>query len=242
MSDVTLDAGESAPGDPIGQTVPDEEIGVIRVLLVDDHRVVRAGLRTLLNLEPDIEVVGEAGSGEAAVERAAAVRPHVVVMDLEMPGMDGLEATRAIAALEHPPRVLVLTSHSEDDSLLPVLEAGAHGYVQKTNADADLISAIRVVARGEVFLYPTATKRLLHGYRSAHEKGKVNPMEDLSQREQQVLGLAAEGYNSFDIGRKLYLSPKTVDTYRSRMMRKLGLDNRAALVHFALEMGLLQSR
>jgi two-component system, NarL family, response regulator NreC len=213
----------------------------IRVLLVDDHQVVRAGLRALLNLEPDMEVVGEAGTGEAALERIGAVRPDVVVLDLEMPGMDGLEASREISRLHPATQILVLTSHSEEESLLAVLEAGAHGYVQKTNAHTDLTSAIRVTARGEVFLYPSAIKRLLNGYRAAHEKGAVNPLEDLSERESQVLALAAEGYNSFDIGKKLFLSPKTVDTYRSRMMRKLGLDSRAALVHFALEMGLLNA-
>lgn len=237
MSDTILES--TAPEGPAAADAPPS---VIRVLLVDDHRVVRAGLRTLLNLEPDIDVVGEAGTGEAALERARALRPDVVIMDLEMPGMDGLEATRALATLSPPPRVLVLTSHSEEDSLLPVLDAGAHGYVQKTNADTDLISAIRVVMHGEVFLYPSAAKQLLQGYRTAHSKGHVNPLEELSEREQQVLGMAAEGYNSFEIGKKLFLSPKTVDTYRSRMMRKLGLDSRAALVQFALKMGLLKAR
>lgn len=216
--------------------------GRIRVVLVDDHTIVRAGLKVLLNLEPDIEVIGEAGTGAEGVERVRALRPDVVVMDLEMPELSGLDATREILAAGVDTRILVLTSRSEEESLLSVLDAGGHGYVQKTRADVDLTSAIRTVARGEVFLYPSATKLLLSRYRTAQTRGETGPLEELSDREQEVLRLAAEGYGSHEIGKKLFLSPKTVDTYRSRVMRKLGLDNRAALVQFALRMGLLQAR
>jgi two-component system response regulator NreC len=212
----------------------------IRVLLVDDHVVLRAGLEALLNLEPDFDVVGKASTGEEAIERVRAVRPDVVVMDLGMPGMGGLEATRQIAAAENGARVLVLTSHAEEEYLLPVLEAGGSGYVKKTSADDDLISAIRVVARGEVFLYPSATRLLLNGFRRAEERGEVSPVEELSEREQEVLQLTAEGYSSVETGKKLFLSPKTVDTYRSRLMQKLGLGSRAELVRFALDNGLLK--
>jgi two-component system response regulator NreC len=212
----------------------------IRVLLVDDHVVLRAGLEALLNLEPDLEVVGKASTGEEAIERVRAVRPDVVVMDLGMPGMGGLEATRQIAAAENGARVLVLTSHAEEEYLLPVLEAGGSGYVKKTSADDDLISAIRVVSRGEVFLYPSATRLLLNGFRRAEERGEVSPVEELSEREQEVLQLTAEGYSSVETGKKLFLSPKTVDTYRSRLMQKLGLGSRAELVRFALDNGLLK--
>jgi two-component system response regulator NreC len=212
----------------------------IRILLVDDHVVLRAGLEALLNLEPDLEVVGKASTGEEALERVRAVRPDVVVMDLGMPGMGGLEATRQIAAAESGARVLVLTSHAEEEYLLPVLEAGGSGYVKKTSADDDLISAIRVVARGEVFLYPSATRLLLNGFRRAEERGEVSPVEELSEREQEVLQLTAEGYSSVETGKKLFLSPKTVDTYRSRLMQKLGLGSRAELVRFALDNGLLK--
>ncbi|HLL85552.1 MAG TPA: response regulator transcription factor [Longimicrobium sp.] len=212
----------------------------IRILLVDDHVVLRAGLEALLNLEPDLEVVGKASTGEEALERVRAVRPHVVVMDLGMPGMGGLEATRQIAAAESGARVLVLTSHAEEEYLLPVLEAGGSGYVKKTSADDDLISAIRVVARGEVFLYPSATRLLLNGFRRAEERGEASPVEELSEREREVLQLTAEGYSSVETGKKLFLSPKTVDTYRSRLMQKLGLGSRAELVRFALDNGLLK--
>jgi DNA-binding NarL/FixJ family response regulator len=164
------------------------------------------------------------------------------VMDLEMPGAGGLEGTRQIVALELGIRVLVLTSQAEDEYLLPVLEAGGSGFVHKTKADQDLISAIRTVARDEVFLYPSATRLLLRGYRNAESKGEVNPLEALSEREQEVLGLTAEGFSSAEIGKKLFLSPKTVDTYRARLMQKLGLSHRSELVRFALNTGVLKAQ
>lgn len=212
----------------------------IRILLVDDHAILRGGLRALLELEPDMEVVGESGSGEEGVERTRSLRPDVVVMDLDMPGIGGLEATRQIASLEPDTKVLVLTSHAEAEYLLPVLEAGGSGYVQKTHADTELIAAIRVVARGEVFLYPSATRLLLRGYRMAEEKGEASPLEELSEREREVLALTAEGYSSSEIGKKLFISPKTVDTYRSRLTQKLGLSHRSKLVRFALRTGVLK--
>ena len=212
----------------------------IRILLVDDHAVLRGGLRALLSMEPDMDVVGEVGTGEEGLERVNALKPDVVVMDLAMPGMGGLEATRQISALELGTRVLILTSHSEEEYLLPVLEAGGSGYVRKTHADDDLISAIRTVSRDEVFLYPSATKLLLRGYRTAETAGERSPLEELSDREREVLGLTAEGYSSSEIGKKLFLSPKTVDTYRYRLMQKLGLTHRSELVRFALESGVLR--
>ena len=161
-------------------------------------------------------------------------------MDLGMPGIGGLEATRQIAALELGTRVLVLTSHAEEEYLLPVLEAGGSGYVHKTKADQDLIDAIRTVARDEVFLYPSATKLLLRGYRHAEAEGEASPLEALSEREREVLGLTAEGFSSAEIGKKLFLSPKTVDTYRARLMQKLGLSHRSELVRLALKTGVLK--
>jgi DNA-binding NarL/FixJ family response regulator len=212
----------------------------IRILLADDHAVLRAGLRALLEAESAFEVVGEAGTGEEAVARARLTRPDVVVMDLSMPGMGGLEATRQIAALEQGTRVLVLTVHAEEEYLLPVLEAGGSGYVRKTSADEDLIEALHTVARNEVFLYPSAAKLLLQGFKAA-EAGELDPTEPLSDREREVLTYTAEGYSSSEIGKKLYLSPKTVDTYRSRIMQKLGLTHRSELVRFALRTGLLKA-
>jgi DNA-binding NarL/FixJ family response regulator len=212
----------------------------IRLVLADDHAILRAGLSALLALESDLDVVAEVSTGEDAVERARTLRPNVVVMDLDMPGMGGLEATRQIAALEQETRVLVLTSHAETEYLLRVLEAGGSGFVQKTNAEQDLINAIRVVAGGEVFLYPSATRLLLREYRTAEAKGEVSPLEELSEREREVLALTAEGFTSTEVGKKLFLSPKTVDTYRSRLMQKLGLSHRSELVRFALQTGVLK--
>jgi two-component system response regulator NreC len=212
----------------------------IRILLADDHAVLRSGLDALLGLEDDFQVVGQAADGEEAVEKTRLLRPDVVVMDLAMPGMDGLEATRRIAALEIGARVLVLTSQTEDEFLLPVLEAGASGFVRKTNADVDLLSAIRTVAGGEVFLYPSATRVLLRKYQQARAPQDPGPLDKLSEREREVLTLTAEGYSSAEIGKKLFLSPKTVDTYRARMMQKLGLTHRAELVKLALETGMLK--
>jgi DNA-binding NarL/FixJ family response regulator len=134
----------------------------------------------------------------------------------------------------------VLTSQTEEDFLLPVLEAGASAFVRKTSADADLLNAIRTVAGGEVFLYPTATRLLLRKYHEAREPHHAGPLDTLSERERKVLTLTAKGYSSAEIGKKLFLSPKTVDTYRARMMRKLGLTHRAELVRFALETGMLK--
>lgn len=214
---------------------------VIRVLLADDHAILRAGLEALLDLEPDIEVVASVADGESAIERVKALSPDVVVMDLDMPGIGGLAATREITAASPSSHVLVLTSQPEAQHLLPVLEAGGSGFVHKSKADEDLIAAIRIVARGEVFLYPNATKLLLHGYRHAEEMGEANPIEELSDREREVMTLVAEGYSSAEIGKKLFLSPKTVDTYRARLMQKLGLSHRSDLVRLALRTGMLRA-
>lgn len=210
-----------------------------KILLVDDHAMFRAGIRALLEAEGRIVVVGEASSGDEAVDRVRELKPDVVVMDLSMPGSNGLEATRRIAALELDTKVLVLTVHAEEEYLVPVVEAGASGYLTKTSADNDLIEAIKVVARGEVYLPPKATTLLLQRYK-ASESDDTAGLHDLSTREQEVLALTAEGYSSREIGKKLFISPKTVDTYRSRIMDKLGLNHRSELVRFALRVGLLK--
>jgi DNA-binding NarL/FixJ family response regulator len=220
----------------------------IRILLADDHAMLRAGLRALLEAEAGLEVVGEAGTGEEAVEMAERLHPDVVVMDLSMPGVGGLEATRRIVGSagdrsgpdEPSTRVLVLTMHAEEEHLLPVLDAGGSGYVNKRSADEELIEAIRTVARGDVFLYPDAAKLLLQGFRGKPTDEK-DPLTRLSERELEVLGFTAEGFSAAEIGKKLFISPKTVDTYRSRIMEKLGLHHRSELVRFALQQGLLKA-
>jgi two-component system response regulator NreC len=210
-----------------------------KILLVDDHAMFRAGIKALLEAEGRLSVVGEASSGDEAVDRVRELKPDVVVMDLSMPGSNGLEATRRIAALELDTKVLVLTVHAEEEYLVPVVEAGASGYLTKTSADTDLIEAIKVVARGQVYLPPKATTLLLQRYKASESEDTAG-LHDLSTREQEVLALTAEGYSSREIGKKLFISPKTVDTYRSRIMDKLGLNHRSELVRFALRVGLLK--
>lgn len=211
----------------------------IRVVIADDHAVLRAGLKALLNAEPDIEVVGEAADGEQAVQVARSARPDVIVMDIQMPRMSGLDATRALKQDNLPSKVLILTMHAESQYLLPLLEAGGSGYVLKSGADTELIEAIRTVHRGEVFLYPAATKLLVDGYldRSARDD---DPFDGLTEREREVLKLVAEGYSGTEIAERLMISPKTVDTYRERVMQKLGMRHRYELVRYALRKGLLR--
>lgn len=211
----------------------------IRVVLADDHGIVRAGLRALLDAQPDMEVVGEAADGPEAIRAARQLEPTVLVADLSMPG-GGLEAIREITALQLRSRVLVLTVHAEERYLLPVLEAGGSGYVRKSSAHTDLLNAIRTVASGEVFLDPAATKTLLRGYLGRVKTGdELDLGEVLSEREREVVKLTAEGHTAQQSADILSLSPKTVETYRHRAMQKLGLANRAELVRYALRAGLL---
>ncbi len=213
--------------------------GPIRILLADDHGIVRAGLRALLEAQPDMRVVAEAADGPSAVALVREHTPTVAVTDLSMPG-GGLETIREITALGLPTRVLVLTVHAEERYLLPVLEAGGSGYVRKASAHTDLLQAIRTVARGEVFLDPAATKTLLRGYLGRVRTGEETDLiEVLSERERDVVRLTAEGHTAQQAADFLALSPKTVETYRHRAMQKLGLTNRAELVRYALRAGLL---
>ena len=212
----------------------------IRVILADDHAVVRAGLRAVLGASPDIEVIGEASDGAEAVELAERLDPDVVIMDLTMDRMDGTAATREIVAKKLRARGLVLTMHAEEDYLLPVLEAGAAGYLMKNAADRELVDAVRTVARGDMFIRPSAARILAQGIT------KKDPLEAerarfdrLTDREQNVLRLTAQGYSAPEIGERLFISPKTVDTYKQRIGDKLGLTHRAEYIAFALKLGLL---
>jgi DNA-binding NarL/FixJ family response regulator len=212
----------------------------ITVVLADDHAVLRAGLRALLESEPDIEVVGDAGDGESAVELVRTLRPAVVVMDLSMPGIGGLAATRTIVAEVPETRVLVLTMHDDEQYLFHVLEAGGQGYVVKSSADTDLLSAIRTVAHGGVFVYAPAAASILKGYVETSGMPDASKKAGLSEREVEVLRLTAEGFTNQEIAEKLFLSRKTVDSYRGRIMSKLNLQHRSELVHYALRKGLLR--
>jgi DNA-binding NarL/FixJ family response regulator len=217
-------------------------MNTITILLVDDHAMFRSGLRALLEMEPDFTVVGEAANGEDAVQMAERLRPRVVLMDLSMPGIGGLEATRQVVALGHGTRVLTVTSHGEGGQLLALLEAGGSGFVTKHSPEDELVAAIRTVARGDIFLYPAAARVLVQQFRGATPPaGAADPLGTLSGREREVLVLTAEGYTSAEIGERLQISHKTVDTYRQRLMEKLEIRHRSDLVRFALRHGLLRA-
>ena len=225
---------------------------LIRVVLVDDHQIVRAGLKAVLSTAKDITVVGEGGTGKDALVLAERLDPHVIVMDLSMPDMDGLTATRELQkanALRAPTpgepitrRVLVLTMHTEDEHLVALLEAGAGGYLLKSVADRELVDAVRTVAAGDVYVQPTAARALARGL--ARRDGNAEErtrFEKLTDREQVVLKMVAEGFTAPEIGEHLTISPKTVDTYKQRIGEKLGLSHRSDYVKFALKLGLLKN-
>lgn len=213
----------------------------IRILLVDDHMVVRLGLRALIDDEADLTVIGEAATGVEAIAQTAALRPDVIVMDISMPEMDGLEATRRIRADFPGVHILILTVHAQERYLFPVLKAGGAGYVLKSTVDTELLDAIRTVAQGSAFLYPSATKMLLEDYLGQLQHGAQDAYESLSEREREVLKFLALGYTAKEAADKLALSPKTVETYRTRIMEKLNLHSRADLVQYALARGLLST-
>ena len=211
----------------------------IKVLIADDHTIVRSGVRLLLDAEPDIEVVGEALDGAEAVEFVELLRPGVVLMDITMPGMDGMEATRRIKAEWPETNVLVLTMHRRDEYFFEMLKAGASGYVLKGAETNELIRAVRTVSRGEVFLYPTMTRKLVQDYLDRITGGS-EPKDLLTPREQQILSLLAEGYSNKEIAERLVISPSTVYTHRSSLMEKLDLTSRHELIRYARRHGLLR--
>lgn len=214
----------------------------IRVVLVDDHAIVRTGLKAVLADAPDIEVVGEASGGNEAVALVERSPVDVVVMDLSMADGDGLTATRELTHRSDGPRVLVLTMHAEEAYLEAVLEAGASGYLGKATADHDLVEAIHAVARGEIYVQPTAARVLAQGARRRDEQATERARyERLTDRERAVMQLIAEGYTAPEIGEQLAISPKTVDTYKQRINDKLGMAHRADYVKLALKLGLLQA-
>jgi two-component system, NarL family, response regulator NreC len=215
---------------------------LIRIVLADDHAVVRAGLKAVLSTARDMQIVGEASNGLEAVALAERLNPDVVVMDLSMDQMDGSTATKQIVAKGLPSRVLVLTMHAEEEYLVQVLEAGAAGYLVKSAADRELVDAVRTVARGELFVRPAAARVLAKGLtRKDPAKAEREQYEKLTERERDVLRLVAGGFSAPEIGEKLFISPKTVETYKQRITEKLHLSHRADYVQFCLRLGLLKS-
>jgi len=211
-----------------------------RVLLVDDHKVVRAGLKALLESTGRVHVVGEASSGEEAVDKARTLEPDVVIMDLAMPGMDGVQATRRITALGLETKVLVLTIHDEDEFLIPALEAGAAGFLNKSVADTDLMGAIEAIVHGHSYLPRRAAALLARRQAQGTSRSQPGP-EALSSRERDAVELYAKGFSTREAAKETFLSPKTVEGYIGRAKTKLGLHTRREVVRFALEAGLLQT-
>jgi len=210
----------------------------IRILLADDHAVLRAGLRALLAAQDDLEVVGEASDGAEAIRLCQTLRPDVVVMDIGMPGVSGIDATARIKRDLPGTKVLILSMHDDRGYLRQVLRVGASGYVLKKAADTELLAAIRAAARGEVFLDPTLAKALVDEVMEPKTAGGEAPA--LSDREREVLRLLAHGHTNQQVADRLCISVKSVETYKARLMEKLGLKGRAELVRHALQHGLLK--
>jgi len=213
----------------------------IRVLLADDHVVLRSGLRLLLTSQHEFEVVGEASSGTETLSLAEQLQPDLILLDLSMPALGGLDALPTLRRLVPSTRILILTMHDDPQYLRQALKHGASGYVLKKAADAELLSAMRSVLRGEVYVHPSMTRILLEDLLpKAQMMNNENAWDSLSEREKEVLKMVALGHTSAEIAEQLSLSTKTVETYRARGMEKLGLRTRAALVRFALQEGLIK--
>lgn len=214
---------------------------LIQILVVDDHAVVRSGLIMLLDGKDEMKVVGEAADGDEAIAMAAKLSPNVVLMDLSMPhGKDGLTAAAELKKLHPEIAVLILTMHDDDEYLFRAIHAGASGYILKSAPHEELLSAIRFVAAGNAYLYPTATKRLMSEYLDKLKHGEnTDSFETLSEREKEILSWVAKGYSNKEIADQLVISVKTVETHKANVMEKLGLRTRPELVKYALKKGLL---
>jgi len=213
----------------------------IRVLVADDQSMVRAGFRMLLSREEDIEVVAEAANGLEAVEKAARLRPTVVLMDIRMPELDGLEATRRILATDNGARILILTTFDLDEYVYEALRAGASGFVLKDDPAEQLLGAIRIVAGGEALLSPAITKRVISQFSRIRQRAPQKELEDLTERELEVLRLIARGLSNAEIGQELYISDTTVKTHITHIFQKLDLRDRVQAVVLAYESGLFDT-
>jgi len=212
----------------------------IRILVADDHTVIRRGIVGLLNTQPDMEVIDEAGTGREAVAKTEATSPDVVLLDVAMPELNGLGATRTIKGQWPNVQVLILTMHDREDYLFEALRAGASGYVLKGADTEDLLTAVRSVARGEVYLYPQVARGLVSDYLRRVQSGEdVASFDGLTDREREILQLIAEGKTAAQIAEDLHISPHTVQSHRDNIMTKLDLHNRAALIRYAIRRGLV---
>ncbi len=212
----------------------------LRVLIAEDHQTVREGVKLLVNAQPDMEVIGEAGDGEDAVRLAAAIVPDILVMDISMPNMNGLKATKRLRSVMPEMRILILTRHTDDGYLQQLLAAGANGYVLKQSAPTELVNAIRTIAGGNAYLDPSLTRRVVGGYVGRATSLRGESKGELSDREAEVLRLIAFGYSNKEIGARLELSIKTIEAHKSNAMRKLGITSRIDIVKYAILQNWLQ--
>lgn len=214
----------------------------IRLMLVDDHEVVRSGLRMLLEGEPDVEIVGEFGLAKEALDSLDRLKPDVIVMDIGLPDLSGIDATSEVKRLSEGTAVVALTIHEDEEYFFKMLDAGASGYVPKRAAPEELLTAIRAAAMGEVYLYPSMAKLLVKDYltQESHAEMRVG-MDGLTDREQEVLAHLADGATNLEIGETLGISPKTVARHRENIMRKLGMHSRTELVKYAIRKGIIQA-
>jgi NarL family two-component system response regulator LiaR len=212
----------------------------IKVLVVDDHTIVRHGIYALLGLMSDIELVGEAVNGKEALEKVKKLMPDIVIMDIAMPLMDGLEATRRIRKEFPKTKVIALTQYDDREFVFPAIEAGAHGFISKTAASSELASAIRSVYRGDSYLSPSVARVFVEGYQQGIDLVREHdPYRQLTNREREILKLLAEGHTTQEIASMLVLSPKTVDRHKTNLMSKLALHSRADLIKYALRKGII---
>jgi two-component system response regulator NreC len=213
-----------------------------KVLIADDHAIVREGVRMILAKEKDIEVVGEAEEGGQALQLVETLRPDVVIMDISMPGMGGIEATQKLKERHPQVAVLALTMHEDESYVFQLLRAGASGYVLKRAAAQDLVQAVRAAAKGEAFLYPSVARKVVEDYLKRVEIGEDRARYDgLTEREREILTLIAQGFGNQQIAEKLYISIKTVQTHRAHVLEKLGLHDRTELVRYAIRKGLIEA-
>jgi len=213
----------------------------IRLLVVDDHAVVRSGLRMLLENERDVEIVGEASSASEAMESAMRLKPNVILMDIGLPDLSGIDATREIKKRLPDVSIVALTIHEDEEYFFKMLEAGASGYVPKRAAPEELVTAIRAAANGQVYLYPSLAKLLVRDFLDGGRASTKETFSDLTDREQEVLTYLAEGANNSEIAVSLVISPKTVARHRENIMRKLNLHSRAELVRYAIRKGIIKA-
>ena len=210
----------------------------IKVLVVDDHTLMRDGIRALLGIHDDIDIVGEASEGKEACQKTQELAPDVIIMDIAMPGIDGLEATRRIKKQNPKAKIMILTQYDNKEYMLSAIKAGASGYLPKRALGTDLVSAIHIIYRGDFFIYPSVASALIEHYQH-HQAENTDPYNRLTPRQREILKLIAEGHTIKEIAAAVFISPKTVQSHRAELMENLGLHNRTELIKYAAHKGLL---